>query len=575
MSILKFPLDQAYGNVAEAATRTDANEILKRVRELRAEDNNDLVHNGACEVAFREEFIHLIETVDIEKDDSSPIWSLLDAVTLLCDNGFCEPAVGFYLLEDLLESQTIRGALEVFRYMEDSRERMTRINFTSKKLPILRCCNELLRRLSRAEDIIFCGRVFIYMFQFFALTDKSSFNLRGEFHVENVTTYDEQVDEDTQMMTDSSTPLQENSIEASASLRQLYPAFWSLQSYFTSPPSLFAGNSMQSFKESMKQTLECFSKIATHSAVPTNTTNSEKRGQKRRRDGSEIQNAAFNTSTFNPKYLTNKDLFALEVQDIDFRRHVLVQALILLDFLLSLTKENKAKLTVAYPNRSNPVYDRYTFSDEDKLWALETRKEIEKHLEEGNGAEGRYYLRMVNMVISRDKNWALWKFEGCPFISRPPIASSVEQESEKSLEKVAETSNAALRVPKGSDQLIFLSNSIPLEELRNKRAEVPTLEQYYERIQREELDYDFADTDQEKREIEDRKAGQLWRALRSAKGRRFQLCEDLKNGDGALVGKVKSSDDQEPQEQSVDLEQVKTEDGTEDTAGDDLVKVDA
>ncbi len=38
---------------------------------------------------------------------------------------------------------------------------------------------------------MFCGRVFLFLFQSFPLGDKSSVNLRGEFHVENVTSFEE------------------------------------------------------------------------------------------------------------------------------------------------------------------------------------------------------------------------------------------------------------------------------------------------------------------------------------------------------------------------------------------------
>src|SRR5699024_8785853 len=38
---------------------------------------------------------------------------------------------------------------------------------------------------------VFCGRVFIFLFQSFPLGDKSAVNLRGEYHAENVTTFDE------------------------------------------------------------------------------------------------------------------------------------------------------------------------------------------------------------------------------------------------------------------------------------------------------------------------------------------------------------------------------------------------
>src|SRR5262249_12478294 len=149
----------------------------------------------------------------------------------------------------------------------------------------------------------------------------------------------------------------------------------------------------------------------------------EKRGVKRKHghvngDG-DSDSAELNASTFNPKYLTNRDLFDLEIHDIEFRRHILVQALILLDFLLSLSVPAKAKLSTILKNKStmSSLYDKFTLSEDDKAWATETRKTIEKYLEDGNGTEGRYYLRMVNMVLSRDKNWTFWKAEGCPPIS--------------------------------------------------------------------------------------------------------------------------------------------------------------
>jgi THO complex subunit 1 len=70
------------------------------------------------------------------------------------------------------------------------RERVIAKNFSSKNLIILQSCNELLRRLSRAEDIAFCGRAFIYLLSRFPLGDKSSVNLRGEYYTENVTSFD-------------------------------------------------------------------------------------------------------------------------------------------------------------------------------------------------------------------------------------------------------------------------------------------------------------------------------------------------------------------------------------------------
>ncbi|KAK5943582.1 hypothetical protein PMZ80_004590 [Knufia obscura] len=573
MSIMKIPLVSTYRQVAEAATQSEAAQILERVRSIRANSNEDgPAHTSAIDTSFRELFVELIASLDIESDDFSPVWSLLDSINLLCDNELCESALGFWLVEDLLDSQTIHGCREVFNYLESRRERMTKVNFAAKHLPILRCCNELLRRLSRAEDTVFCGRVFIYLFQSFPLGDKSSVNLRGEFHVENVTAYDEIREKtengDESMDVDDEAKKEQDATEGKANLDDLYPTFWSLQSLFSSPTRLFEDNSMQQFKDAMKQTMTCFSNVAQNSATAA-VQDPDKRGLKRKRGDMNGDHKEPNASAFNPKYLTNRDLFDLEVHDIEFRRHVLVQALILLDFLISLSAQGKAKLSNIKEKKGTmtALYDKYTLSEEDRTWAIETRRQIEKYLEEGNGTEGRYYLRMVNMVLSRDKNWAFWKAEGCPPISRAPVETTVEQESQDSLQNITSAASQPLPRPAGAAQLEFLSHSEPLEALKERRPHIPTLENYYKGIQTDDLDLDFA-TEEEKKEIEERKAGKLWRALRSARGKRFTLCEEIRNGEnlGALIGKVKEEDKeqvQEPeqakQEEAQDKEQAQTD----------------
>lgn len=556
MSITKVPLVATYREVAEAATQEEAHRILEQVRKIRSESDEDKsAHNSALDTAFRELFIELIASVNIHDPAFTQVWSLLDSVNLLCDNELCEAALGFWLVEDLLDSQTIQGCHEVFAYLESRRERMTKINHSAKHLPILRCCNELLRRLSRAEDTVFCGRVFIYLFQSFPLGDKSSVNLRGEFHVENVTTYDEvehsqdianggmEVDTPEKSRPGS----QMDVTDEKTDLHKLYPIFWSMQSLFSSPTKLFEKAAMQQFKDGITRTMACFTQVA-HNSTSSAAQDPDKRGLKRKRDYPHGDNAELNASKFNPKYLTNRDLFDLEIHDIEFRRHILVQCLILLDFLLSLSVQGKAKLSTINKNKStiSSLYEKFTLSEEDRTWVVDTRKSIEKYLEEGNGTEGRYYLRMVNMVLSRDKNWTFWKADGCPKIARDSVEPSVDLESQEALQKVANDVNAPLYKPKGYDMLAFLSSNDPIESLKNQSLEVPSLKQYYDGIQMDDLDLDFATTEEEKREIEEKKAGKLWRALRSARGKRFVLCEEIKSGDNldALIGKVKEEKDE-------------------------------
>lgn len=557
MSITKIPLVATYQEIADSSTQEEAHKILEQVRQIRADsDEDNSAHNSALDTAFRELFVELIASLDINDTEFAQVWSLLDSVNLLCDNKLCEAALGFWLVEDLLDSQTIQGCREVFNYLESRRERMTKINHDAKHLPILRCCNELLRRLSRAEDTVFCGRVFIYLFQSFPLGDKSSVNLRGEFHAENITTYDEDGHEqgtangkmDVDEVSKATNGTKSNG-EDRIDLNNLYPVFWSMQSLFSSPTKLFDKASMQQFKDGIKQTMTCFTQVAQTSTG----SDPEKHGVKRKRGYANGENAELNAA-FNPKYLTNRDLFDLEIHDIEFRRHILVQCLILLDFLMSLSAQGKAKLSTINKNKTTmaALYDKYTLSEEDRAWAVDTRKTIEKYLEEGNGTEGRYYLRMVNMVLSRDKNWTFWKAEGCPTIARDGVEDSIEHESQQALQKVASDANAPLYKPKGYDMLSFLASNEPVESLKKQKVAVPTLEEYYKGIQTDELDLDFATEEEEKKELEEKMAGKLWRALRSAKGKRFVLCEEIKDGEnlGALIGKVKEDPDPSERQES-------------------------
>lgn len=281
-------------------------------------------------------------------------------------------------MEELLDSQTIAGCRTVFDYLESRRERITAKHFKQKNLVILRSCNELLRRLSRAEDAAFCGRVFIFLFQSFPLGDKSSVNLRGEFHVENVTTYDEsypaedegKMDVDGEGGTDSKAGAKAVSFngkegseaDKALSAEALYPLFWALQTNFSQPKTLLNKEGFTRFKTGLEATMTAFKSIQNgQGSRLTKISDESRRAAKEKREAGENDAATL----FNAKYLTSKDLFRLEMSDVSFRRHILVQALIVMDFLLSLTSKAKEKVaSIANPNKS-VMFAGHVLSDED------------------------------------------------------------------------------------------------------------------------------------------------------------------------------------------------------------------
>ena len=271
------------------------------------------------------------------------LWDLLDIISILSDDEYCDPALLFWLVEELLDSQTIAGCRKVLDYLESRRERITARHFSQKNLVILRSCNELLRRLSRAEDTAFCGRVFIFMFQSFPLGDKSSVNLRGEYHTENVTTFDvlppkatnsEQMDVDTEttMAAPNGVAIKTKAAEESSNSGkgvtfskpelpltpdELYPVFWSLQQSFNQPKRLFDPTQFAGFKAGLEATMTMFKSVQTEiSGRPTKLADDSKKGTKRKRGQGDDDLA----NAFNPKYLTSRDLFELEVCATSRRR---------------------------------------------------------------------------------------------------------------------------------------------------------------------------------------------------------------------------------------------------------------
>ena len=273
-------------------------------------------------------------TTSIDSPDFVKVWNLFDILTILSNTEDCDPSLVFWLVEELLDSQTISGCRKVFDFLESRRERLIASNFKHKQLVILRLCNELLRRLSRAEDTAFCGRVFIFMFQSFPLGDRSSVNLRGEYHVENVTTYDQSVGKkeegadkmdidsqntDTRKSTDAKSPPKTGAVDGKKptqptkqqplEMDELYPIFWSLQATFSQPKKLFDASHFSEFKQALEATMLTFSAVKPDQGLRQRQSEESKRGTKRKQGDEDYELA----DAFNPKYLTSRDLFELEV----------------------------------------------------------------------------------------------------------------------------------------------------------------------------------------------------------------------------------------------------------------------
>ncbi|XP_043694477.1 uncharacterized protein LOC122645210 [Telopea speciosissima] len=95
-----------------------------------------------------------------------------------------------------------------------------------------------------------------------------------------------------------------------------YKTFWSLQEHFFNPgPTTLGPTKWQKFASNLMVVLDTFE------AQPLND------------DDGNANNIEEEAATFSIKYLTSSKLMGLELKDPGFRRHILVQCLILFDYL--------------------------------------------------------------------------------------------------------------------------------------------------------------------------------------------------------------------------------------------------
>ncbi|UNI21544.1 hypothetical protein JDV02_007524 [Purpureocillium takamizusanense] len=502
---------------------------------------------AVVETAARDLFDQLIASTSINSPDFVKMWNLLDVLSILSDNGQCDPALMFWLVEELLDSQTIAGCRKVFDYLESRRDRITVSHFKQKQLVILRSCNELLRRLSRAEDTAFCGRVFIFLFQSFPLGDRSSVNLRGEYHVENVTRYEtDGLEGETKMEIDDQAKTPKESPDPKTSAKgvsfgpkdtlepdALYPLFWSLQESFSQPLKLFDVTHFNKFKTSLDATMKAFHGLTSaEGPVSSRTTENMRRNLKRKREEEQQEKPGDTPETFNPKYLTSKDLFELEIGDLSFRRHVLVQALIITDFILSMSAGAKEKLASMVASNKSVMYNDQ-LNEENTKWATEMKMTISDYLKRGQ--DGPYFFRMVETVLARDKNWIFWKMASCPPIQREPVSDESFNASKSAAQRMA-TSKRLRQTPMGSLSMEFLRDDdrkLAMDNLQSaERYQLPDLDDFKRKISDDDFEISMPTNDQTKAVAIAGKASKSWRALRIAgrtKLAAFDKIDDPKN----------------------------------------------
>ncbi|XP_003701778.1 THO complex 1-like protein Hpr1 [Megachile rotundata] len=411
----------------------------------------------------------------------------------LCKRDLATASMPVMLLGDIFDSMTLDRCEQLFTFVENNvvvwKEDLF---FSACKNNLLRMCNDLLRRLSRSQQTVFCGRILLFLAKFFPFSERSGLNIVSEFNLENFTEFGSEKSEgnDLEQVTKD-----EDKSETKVPIDyNLYRKFWALQDFFRNPNQCYSKMYWKVFSAHASSVLSAFSsfKLEEQRTYPSTSIKLD----------SSMEGSHKETPYF-AKYLTNQKLLELQLSDSNFRRYVLLQFLILFQYLNS-TVKFKAETHELKPDQVD--------------WVKATTEQVYALLTE-TPPDGPAFAETVKNILKREEHWNAWKNEGCPPFKKPDQDSIDEEEVRKPkrprhrIGDVIREAQAVGKYHMGNPELTKLWNLCPnnLEACKSKdRDFLPSLETYFEEAIMQ-LD-PSAMVDDEYKKVNDGNFG--WRALR-------------------------------------------------------------
>ena len=350
----------------------------------------------AVDQAFRDKLQEFVDAQDTKHTERYT--DLLMLVSESAKSDLCSTSTLFIMLSDLFDTMTLDLCDEVFGFVEE-RVYLWKddIFYNAGKNYLLRMCNDLLRRLSRSQNTVFCGRIQLFLARLFPLEEKSGLNLMSQFNLENLTVFNTKPE-------DYDKSLKTNAVEKEASMEveegemeeisgqipidyNLYRKFWALQDFFRKPVQCYEKVAFKTFVSYSDDVLNCF---LSYKLDDTKTT-------QRKMEQLMETSSSSSTPTYFAKYLTSEKLLDLQLSDSNFRRYVLLQFLILFQYL---NAQVRFKNTVQ------------TLTDEQSTWVRDTTEKVFKILRE-TPPDGDQFGHTIEHILSREENWNSWKNDGC------------------------------------------------------------------------------------------------------------------------------------------------------------------
>ncbi|CAG9831828.1 unnamed protein product [Diabrotica balteata] len=439
MSCTFDSLRTEFKDVLQKSFKTKNVEMVEQKLKSMNKTESDL--KSPLDQTLRDILLNLMD----EQSDVSVLRDYVDFSIVLCRKGLSSPTMPVVLLGDIFETLTLDICENMFSFVEQNvsvwKEELF---FSGCKNNLLRLCNDLLRRLSRTTATVFCGKILLFLAKFFPFSERSGLNIVSEFNLENVTEYGTDPPDDE--IAEIKIGEQKNLIDFT-----FYCKFWQLQDFFRNPIQCYNKVQWKLFSSHATNVLSTFQ------GIKLDYVNS----------GTSAETSS-NLGYF-AKYLTSQKLLELQLHDVNFRRSVFLQFLILFQYFTS---------TVRFKT------DAHELKNDQKEWISTNTEKVYSLLRE-TPPDGEEFAEIVKNILNREELWNAWKNESCPEIKKtlpqPTEVSERKRDSDKPLiGDIIKEANEQGKFYIGSGELTKLWNHCPnnLEACKGRNF-LPTLEEYF------------------------------------------------------------------------------------------------
>ncbi|CDQ72407.1 unnamed protein product [Oncorhynchus mykiss] len=154
----------------------------------------NMLHQESSNILPFSPFLLQVEKKALVDDFLSLIILSIDGVT----EGICSATTPFLLLGDVLDCLPLYQCDKVFSFVEENVSTWKSNSFyTAGKNYLLRMYNDLLRRLSKSQNTVFCGRIQLFLARLFPLSEKSGLKLQSQFNLDNIIVFNKNKQEST------------------------------------------------------------------------------------------------------------------------------------------------------------------------------------------------------------------------------------------------------------------------------------------------------------------------------------------------------------------------------------------